>query len=155
MFRNLLQDVSSDPNEPLIARIRKRPFYFIIVFLLLINISLILINTGVWFLAAHQNLFIAADFTNSYTGFKMVLDGDGAKLYDLDLQARYQQEIMGNVNFESGLLPYLSPPIIALIFSPIAKFPIRTAYYIWTIGELGLLVWLILLRSEEHTSELQ
>src|SRR4030043_2395982 len=102
MFRNMLQDESSGKNEPLITRIKKNPFYYIIVFLLLINISLIFISSGVWFVAAHQKLFIAADFTNSYTGFKMVFEGDGAKLYDLAVQTKYKQEIMGNIFFESG-----------------------------------------------------
>jgi hypothetical protein len=144
MLRSLLHDESNDKNEPIFVRIRKRPFGFIIAFLLLIDFSLIIINISLWFIAAHQKLFIAADFTNTYTGFKMVLSGDGARLYDLALQTSYQQDIMGEVSFESGLLPYLSPPIIALFFSPLAKFSISTAFYIWTIGEFGLLIWLIL-----------
>ncbi len=96
-------------------------------------------------MAARQRLFITADFTNFYTGFKMVMNGDGSRLYDLDLQAIYQQKIMGDIEFSGGLLPYVNPPFVAVLFSPLALIPINTAFYIWMIGELGLLVWLIII----------
>ncbi len=145
MIRKFIQAEPTDIRESLIARIRKRPFHYIILLLLFINIALIVINIGVWLIAAKQDLFITADFTNFYTGFKMVLNGDGSKLYDLNLQAKYQQEIMGNINFVGGLLPYVNPPIVALVFAPLALLSINIAFYLWTIFEFGLLVWLVLL----------
>jgi Glycosyltransferase family 87 len=126
-------------------KLKKGLFYYLVVFLFIINIALIEINIGVWILAAKQNLFIAADFTNFYTGFKMIVSGDGANLYDLNLQAQYQQAIMKDVIYKSGLLPYNTPPFVAILFSPIGLIPIHIAYYIWSVGEIGLLIWAILL----------
>ena len=125
--------------------IRNTIFKYLVVSITIINIILIGVSLAIWIGSAQQNLFIGTDFTNLFTGFKMVLNGDGAKLYDLALQAKYQQEIMGDISFESGLLPYLNPPFIALIFSPLALLSISGAFYLWTIGELGLLIWLIVL----------
>jgi hypothetical protein len=155
MFKNLLQKVLTGMNEPLIARIKKRPFYHIIIFLLIVNSSLVAINTGLWFIAAHQNLFIFADFTSFYSAFKIVMEGDGPKLYDLEVQAKYQQEIMGDFSFDGGVLPYLNPPIVALVLSPLSLFSLNEAFYIWTLGQLGLLIWLIFLvnRTFSHWSK--
>jgi len=147
MIGNIIQNKPTDKHEPIMARIRKSPFHYIIQFLLIINITLIVINVGVWFIAAHQGLFITADFTSFYTGFKMVLNGDGSSLYDLNLQASYQQELMGNINFEGGLLPYVNPPIVAFVLAPMALLPINTAFFLWTIIDFGLLIWLVVLMN--------
>ena len=94
-------------------------------------------------MSAQKKLYIMGDFTNIYTGMKMVIAGEGAKLFDLELQATFQQEVMGGISFESGLLPYINPPYVALILSPLALLPLKTAYYIWSLCQLGLLIWMI------------
>ncbi len=145
MLKNILNNETIGEKESLLISIRKKTISFIFVFLVLINISLIFINIGIWIIAARQKLFIAADFTNLYTGFTMIKEGDGARLYDLDTQAKYQQAILSGLTFENGLLPYLNPPFIALIFSPISLLNINAAFYLWSFFELGLLAWLIYL----------
>ncbi len=143
MLRSLLQDGSTDPNESLVARIRRRPFNYFIFLLCLINISLIAINVGLWITAARQKLFFAADFTSFYTGSYLVRVGEGANLYDVALQSRYQQEFMGGMSFEGGVLLYANPPFVAIVFSPISLLRLDAAFYLWTLIQLGLLIWLL------------
>jgi hypothetical protein len=147
-----LKDQAIRKPAGLVERIREKPFYYLFAVLVIINITQIIINAGIWLMAGRQGLFITADFTNYYTGFKMVMNGDGSRLYDLGLQASYQQKILGNIIFSGGLLPYVNPPFIAVLFSPLALIPISTAFYVWMIGELGLLIWLIILINKlfEH-----
>ncbi|MFZ0533353.1 MAG: glycosyltransferase family 87 protein [Anaerolineales bacterium] len=133
----------TEKNESLFVRIRKRPIYYIFVFLLLINISLIAINAGIWIIAARQKLFVAADFTSFYTGYYMVRVGDGANLYDMAAQARYQEQFMGGLIFEGGVLLFANPPFVAIIFSPLSLLPLGTAFYLWTIVQLILLICML------------
>ena len=133
----------TEKNESLFVKIRKRPIYYIFVFLLLINISLIAINAGIWIIAARQKLFVAADFTSFYTGYYMVRVGDGANLYDMAAQARYQEQFMGGLIFEGGVLLFANPPFVAIIFSPLSLLPLGTAFYLWTIVQLILLIWML------------
>jgi hypothetical protein len=143
MLRTFLQDESTDTNEPLIARIRKRPFYFIVILLCIINISLITINVGLWATATYQKLFFAADFTSFYTGFYMVRVGEGTNLYDVTLQSKYQQQFMDGMTFEGGVLRFANPPFIAIAFSPISWLHLDAAFYLWSLMQLGLLTWLL------------
>ncbi len=128
-----------------IGGLYKNIFSYIIIIFMIINIVLVGLSVGMWIYAAHHNLFGGVDFINFYTGFKMVLNGDGANLYNLDLQAKYQQAIMKDGLFQGGLLPYNTPPFVAVLFSPLALLPVNMAYYIWTLGELGLLAWVLIL----------
>lgn len=143
MLKRLLQDGPGEIHEPWITRIRRNPFRYLVVFLTLINISLIAVNTGLWFIAAYQKLFVAADFTSFYTGFYMVRVGEGANLYDVALQSSYQQQIMGGLTFEGGVLLFPNPPFVALVFSPISLLSLNTAFYLWSLMQLGLLIWLL------------
>ena len=144
MLRNLFQDESTEPNEPLIARIRKKPFHFLIVLLCLINISLIGINVGLWATAAYQKMFFAADFTSFYTGFYVVRVGEGENLYDGTLQSKYQHQFMGGMNFEGRVLLFPNPPFVAIVFSPISLLQFDAAFYLWSLMQLGLLIWLLI-----------
>ena len=120
--------------------------------LLLINIAIIGINAAIFIILVNNQSFVAVDFNSLYTGFKIVGNGDGAKLYDLDLQTKYQQEIMRNAQFEEGVLPYVTAPFIAILFSPLSKVSINVAFYIWTFGEVLLLIWSLLLINKLFTS---
>lgn len=145
MFRRLFPEKTNGQIEPLIQRIKKRPVYFLIVFICIINISLIAINIGIWSIAAYQKLYIASDFTVYYTAFTMVRKGLSNGLYDQEIESKYQQEILGGSSFEGGWLPFPIPPFFALLFSPLSLLPQNKAYYLWSLGQLGLLIWLILL----------
>jgi hypothetical protein len=120
-------------------------YEYLIVGFTIINIFLIGFTITIWIGGAQQGLFSKADFTNYYTAYVMVRAGDGGKLYDLDIQAAYQREILGPLTFKDGLLPFLNPPFFALVFSPLSLLPLNTAFIVWTLVQLGLLLWLIYL----------
>jgi hypothetical protein len=143
MLRSLLPGDATEIDEPFLVRIRKRPFQFLIILLCLVNITLILINIGLWVIAAYQKLFFAADFTSFYTGFYMVRIGEGVNLYNSALQAKFQQLFMGGMTFEGGVLLFPNPPFIAILLSPLSFLQLDAAFYIWTLMQLGLLVWLL------------
>lgn len=113
--------------------------------LLFINTALFLVYLGFLGIAAWEDLLWRADFTAYYTGGALVRDGLGDHLYDLDLQARYQQEILNGRSFKDGLLPFNSPPHLALLILPLTYLPLSVAFWIWTLAEVGLLVWMVAL----------
>ncbi len=84
-----------------------------------------------------------ADFTAHYTGARMVWEGEGAALYNLDTQAQRQREILGGRYLYDGLLPYNRPPFVALALSPLAAVPLREAFAIW--GAINLALWVLFL----------
>jgi hypothetical protein len=110
---------------------------------LLLNISLTLTYVGLWVIAARQELFWRADFSAFYTGWVIVRDGQGGQLYDADLQMTVQQEVLEGRSFKDGLLPYVNPPHLTVSFVPLSLLPRTSAYLLWTLGQLGLLVWLM------------
>jgi hypothetical protein len=110
---------------------------------LLLNISLALTYVGLWFIAARQELFWRADFSAFYTGWVIVRDGQGAQLYDPDLQTAIQQEVLEGRSFKDGLLPYVNPPHLTILFVPLSLLSRTNAYLLWTLGQLGLLVWFV------------
>ncbi len=144
MYPTLLKNSSEETHEPWIAWIRKNPFNFILVILIFINITLIAINASLWIMAAHKKLFVAADFTSFYTGFYMVRVGEGTNLYDVALQSSYQLQFMGGLTFEGGVLLFPNPPFVAIVFSPLSFLPLSTAFYLWSLMLLGLLIWILI-----------
>lgn len=110
---------------------------------LVLNIGLGLSYVALWGMLAWQGLFWRADFSAYYTGWSIARDGLGGQLYDFDLQTRYQQQILGGRSFSQGLLPYLNPPHATLPFIPLALLPLPAAFAVWTLCQVGLLVWLL------------
>jgi hypothetical protein len=85
----------------------------------------------------------AADFTAFYTGWTIVLEGDGARVYDPALQAEVQQRLLGGRTFEAGLNPFNNPPHLVLPFVPLALLPLQASYLVWGVIQLVLLGWLL------------
>ncbi len=50
---------------------------------------------------------------------------------------------MGGLIFEGGVLLFANPPFVAIIFSPLSLLPLGTAFYLWTIVQLILLIWML------------
>jgi hypothetical protein len=109
---------------------------------LILNLSLALSYVGLWLMAAHDDSFWRADFTAFYTAWTMVREGQGARLYDWDVQQTYQQRILDGHNREGNLLPYVNPPHVALALAPLALLPRDIAFLLWTAGQAGLLIYL-------------
>jgi hypothetical protein len=115
----------------------------LIVAISLINILIIGFSIAIWIGSAQQRLFVGADFTNLYTTFMIVRNGDGAKLYDLGIIEDYQNKILDGRTIEGGVLPILYPPIFPLLLSPVSLLQLDSAFYLWTIIQVGLVIWLI------------
>src|SRR4030067_2935751 len=95
MLKLLVPDGNENVRQPLVYKIRRNPFHYLVAFLCLVNLTLAVVNAGLWVMAAFQRLFVAADFTSLYTCFYMVRVGEGALLYDPAVQSRFQQVFMG------------------------------------------------------------
>jgi hypothetical protein len=76
------------------------------------------------------------DFSVTYLGARMVHDGRGAQLYDLTEQIKLRSSLYRDPN----PLIFEHPPFEALLLSPLAALPYKTAYLIW--GFLNALIWL-------------
>ena len=119
-------------------------FRILIVILTIINIIIIGFSIAIWIGSVQYNLISGTDFSYFYTAFAIVRSDDAGKLYDLHIQAVYQQELL-DLSPEGGFLPFLYPPFVALFLSILTALPLNTAYYIWSFCQLGLLIWLIFL----------
>jgi Glycosyltransferase family 87 len=98
---------------------------------------------GLWGAITASGGTDGADYTAFYTGWTIVLQGDGASLYDPATQATVQREILGGRSFEAGLNPFNNPPYLVLPFVPLALIPLQTSYAVWAVVQLGLLAWLV------------
>ncbi|MBN1919760.1 MAG: DUF2029 domain-containing protein [Anaerolineae bacterium] len=120
-----------------------------------INLSIAISYVGLGIIAARQDLLWRADFTAYYTGAMLVRDGHGSDLYNLELQARYQQMFLHGNSFQDGVLPFNYPPYFALFLFPLAYFPLRTAFLLWTITQicaLGYIIYILWLRTSSWDS---
>jgi hypothetical protein len=79
------------------------------------------------------------DFSLTYVGARIVHQGLGSHLYDLDLQKQVRDSLFQHPN----PLFFEHPPFEALLLSPLAALPFRTAYMLW--GFLNATVWLLLI----------
>ena len=70
------------------------------------------------------------DFKIFYSGAQILRHYPGAQLYDFDLQARVQTELLHIKPEET--LPYNHPPFELLLFLPLAALAYTPAFYLWT-----------------------
>lgn len=103
---------------------------------LILNLGLCLSYIGLWLLAIQQNLTWRADFTAFYTGGMLLYSGQGHNLYNYDLQATCQQNILEGKSFSDGLLAFNYPPYVAFLFVPLVSFSLSTAYALWAALEI-------------------
>jgi alpha-1,2-mannosyltransferase len=81
-----------------------------------------------------------SDYMTYHVAARIVLDGDGACLYDVDCQAAAQRELIGEEpSFVRGALPYNSPPWLAALLVPLGLLPLHLAFGIFTVASLALL----------------
>lgn len=86
-----------------------------------------------------------SDFLSFYTGWAIVRDGQGGRLYDLDLQGAYQAKAFGleSSDSRSQLLPFINPPHAALMLAPFAYLPPKTAASIFLAFNCLIAVWVL------------
>jgi len=99
---------------------------------------------GLLIKAALDGLLWRADLTAFYTGGAIVRQGLGPHLYDLELQARVQQAILGPGRmFYDGVLPFNNPPHFALVMVPFSLLPLGLAFWCWTALQVVILARVI------------
>jgi glycosyl transferase family 87 len=76
------------------------------------------------------------DFSLTYVGAKIVHNGMGSRLYDIGLQ----KQVRDATFLHPSPLLFEHPPFEAVLLSPLAALPFRTAYLIW--GLLNGSIWL-------------
>jgi Glycosyltransferase family 87 len=95
----------------------------------------ILLFSAVWWTAHGPNVE-KTDFSLTYVGAKIVHDGMGSDLYNISLQ----KQLRNSLYVHPVPLFFEHPPFEALLLSPLAGRPFRTAYLLWGIA--NAIVWL-------------
>jgi len=112
---------------------------------IVLNLGMALSYPVLWVIAWTQDLIWKVDFIGFYTGWSMVRDGLRTQLYNLAVQAPYQQHLLGGRSFSDGLLPYNYPPHTAVLLLPLAWVSLSHAFWLWTLAQGLLLIRLLLL----------
>lgn len=73
----------------------------------------------------------SADLSSFYAAVRMVRDGQGSQLYNIQAQGRAQSELFPNIPTRRGTLLFLHPPFEALLYLPLAYVSYPAAYAIW------------------------
>ena len=97
-----------------------------------------------WFSMAIRGEFWKADFSAFYTGWSIVLDGQGHQLYNLDLQTKYQAQLIPSRAVTSGLLETMNrvelEGVIAHELSHVKNYDILvTTVAVTAVGAIALL----------------
>jgi hypothetical protein len=112
--------------------------------LIVFHLGIALGYLGLIIKAAIDGLLWRADLTAFYTGGAIVRQGLGPHLYDLNLQARVQQAILGPGRmFYDGVLPFYNPPHFALVMVPFSLLPLGLAFWCWTALQVVILARVI------------
>src|SRR5438034_6039504 len=99
--------------------------------------AILLATAVIW--AAHGPNVEKTDFSLTYVGAKLVHTGFGGRLYDIALQKQTRDTLFQH----PSPLFFEHPPFEALLLSPLAALPFRTAYLIW--GLFNVAVWVLLI----------
>jgi hypothetical protein len=77
------------------------------------------------------------DFTVFYTAGTILREGQRHQLYDPHVQYRVQQKFTGGmIESRRGPLPYIHPPLEAVVFLPLTLLPYRQAFVAWDLLNL-------------------
>jgi hypothetical protein len=89
---------------------------------------------------------VATDFTVFWTGWWLILHGQGHALYNEAAQRATQQALMNGFSFQGGLMAFLNPPHAALAGLPFGWLADhageRVAFIAWTSVNVALLLYL-------------
>jgi len=83
-----------------------------------------------------------SDYMTYHVAARIVLDGNGACLYEERCQADAQRELIGEEpSFANGALPFNSPPWFAALVAPLGALPLPVGFALFTLLGLGVLAW--------------
>jgi hypothetical protein len=87
--------------------------------------------------------YYQSDVRHLYTAGKIIADGYGSRLYDFELQRRYQADMPQPL---AELLPFNHPPFTAALIAPLARFPFLVLYLVFSLGQLAayaFAIWML------------
>ena len=83
-----------------------------------------------------------SDYMTYHAAARIVLNGDGACLYDARCQADAQRELIGEEpSFAGGALPFNSAPWLAAAVAPLGALPLPVGFAVFTLLGLAVLAW--------------
>jgi Glycosyltransferase family 87 len=97
----------------------------------------------------------AGDFVGFYSAGQIVNEYSFHRLYDLELQNQLVHKTLPDVP-PGWTLPFVQPPFVALIFSPLARLPMWLAYLCWLVITCllySLSIWFVLKAYPELSDE--
>ena len=104
-----------------------------------VAVAAVIFGAAIFSLPAEKN-DDTRDFSEFYCAAQIVANGLGGRLYDIGLQSQFISRVAAVHTF------YNHPPFESLIFVPFTAFSYRTAFRVWTLASLTLLMvaaWLI------------
>src|SRR5277367_4077007 len=96
-----------------------------------------------------------SDFSCFYRAGRMVIAGDGARVYDLAAQREYDQRLGSSFVLQGRQfsLPFVFPPYTLALFAPLSRLPYRAAEFLWYAANAGMLLMLpLVLRKSLRSS---
>jgi hypothetical protein len=83
-----------------------------------------------------------SDYMTYHVAARIVLNGDGDCLYEVECQAAVQRELIGEEpSFARGALPYNSPPWLAALVAPLGLLSLQAGFVLFTVLGLAVLGW--------------
>ena len=107
-----------------------------------INAGLTVLYAVMWF-SIWGDHYWNGDFTAFYTGLIIVRDGLGSSLFNFDLQATVQQDILKGMTFKDGLLPFVWPPHTVPAFILLSWFSLKNAFLAFSFLQLIALISIV------------
>ena len=95
-------------------------------------------------IVSDRTFFNSSDFIAYSIGARMILDGQGKNLYNLDLQTTYWDGFLKPLGVERTspyILPYLAPPLTAVLFIPYTFLPVNMQFVVGLV--VSVLVFLL------------
>lgn len=82
-------------------------------------------------LVDQNNIVLGRDFMAFYVGGSIVVQGDGSRLYEPELQQATQNTVVAPEKLE-GLSYFINPASVAVAYSLLARLPYLSAFYLHT-----------------------
>ncbi|HET7737313.1 MAG TPA: glycosyltransferase family 87 protein, partial [Tepidiformaceae bacterium] len=89
------------------------------------------------FLGRRSDRWDLADFATLYAAGKLVLEGNGGRIYHPEYLVRTQVSVSNAIAGDG--LAYLNPPFFAWMLSPLARMSSDSAFQAWTVLNLAAL----------------
>ena len=87
-----------------------------------------------FFFMNYENWAKGTDFAHVYAAARLVLNGDGHRLYDFHTQDQFQIHTVGRTGTY-----YNHPPFELLLYLPISLWSLQTAFLLWCLLNVGFL----------------